>query len=92
MATHSSILAWKILWAEEPGRLHTVHGVAKCTRLSTTQSTDIIYIYLRERQLDHGEASSKQRRGRSYQRQRENALRLATVWKVHTRIPHPTLL
>ena len=26
MATHSSILAWKIRWAEEPG---TVHGVAK---------------------------------------------------------------
>ena len=21
MATHSSILAWKILWAEDPGRL-----------------------------------------------------------------------
>ena len=21
MATHSSILAWRILWAEEPGRL-----------------------------------------------------------------------
>ena len=26
MATHSSILAWRILWTEEPGR---VHGVAK---------------------------------------------------------------
>jgi len=24
MATHSSILAWKILWMEEPGRLHTM--------------------------------------------------------------------
>ena len=35
MATHSSILAWKIPWIEEPGRLHTVHGVAKSrTRLS----------------------------------------------------------
>ena len=29
MATHSSILAWKIPWMVEPGRLHTVHGVAK---------------------------------------------------------------
>ena len=29
MATHSSILAWKIPWMEKPGRLHTVHGVAK---------------------------------------------------------------
>ena len=24
MATHSSILAWRILWAEEPGKLHTM--------------------------------------------------------------------
>ena len=24
MATHSSILAWKILWTEEPGRLQSV--------------------------------------------------------------------
>jgi len=28
MATHSSILAWRIPWAEEPGGF-TVHGVAK---------------------------------------------------------------
>ena len=34
MATHSSILAWKIPWMEEPGGLHAVHGVAKSwTRL-----------------------------------------------------------
>ena len=33
MAIHSSILAWKIPWTEEPGRL--VHGVAKSqTRLN----------------------------------------------------------
>ena len=24
MATHSSILAWRILWTEEPGRLQSV--------------------------------------------------------------------
>ena len=29
MADHSSILAWKILWTEEHGRLHTVHRVAR---------------------------------------------------------------
>ena len=29
MATHSSILAWRIPWTEEPGGLQTVHGVAK---------------------------------------------------------------
>ena len=35
MAPHSSTLAWKIPWTEEPGRLHAVHGVAESwTRLS----------------------------------------------------------
>ena len=29
MATHSSILDWRIPWTEEPGELHTVHGVTK---------------------------------------------------------------
>ena len=29
MATHSSILAWRIPQTEEPGRLHTVQGVAR---------------------------------------------------------------
>ena len=28
MATHSSVLAWKIPWMEQPGRL-TVHGIAE---------------------------------------------------------------
>ena len=29
MATHSSILDGRIPWTEEPGRLHTVHGIAE---------------------------------------------------------------
>ena len=29
MATHSSILSWRIPWTNEPGRLHPVHGVAQ---------------------------------------------------------------
>ena len=29
MAPHSSTLAWKIPWMEEPGRLQSVHGVTK---------------------------------------------------------------
>ena len=29
MATHTSIFTWGIPWTEEPGGLHTVHGVAK---------------------------------------------------------------
>ena len=34
MATHSSILAWRIPWTEELGRLQSVHGVAE---LDTTE-------------------------------------------------------
>ena len=33
MATHSSTLAWKIPWTEEPGRLHSM-GLQSRTRLS----------------------------------------------------------
>ena len=29
MITYSSMLAWKIPGTEEPGGLHTVHGIAK---------------------------------------------------------------
>ena len=29
MATHSSLLAWRIPWTKEPGGLQSVHGVAK---------------------------------------------------------------
>ena len=29
MATHVSVLAWRIPWTEEPGGLHTVHEVSK---------------------------------------------------------------
>ena len=34
MATYSSMLAWRIPWTEEPGRLHTVCRITKSqTRL-----------------------------------------------------------
>ena len=29
MATHSSILAWRIPWTEESGRQGTVHGIVR---------------------------------------------------------------
>ena len=29
MAPHSSILAWRIPWAEEPDGFHAVHGIAE---------------------------------------------------------------
>ena len=35
MATHSSILAWRIPWTEEPGGLQSIHGVPQSrTRLN----------------------------------------------------------
>ena len=40
MATHSSTLAWKIPWAEEPGRLQS-HGVTK----SRTQLRDFTFTF-----------------------------------------------
>ena len=39
MATHLSILVWRIPWTEEPGRVHIVHRVARSrTRLSDAHS------------------------------------------------------
>ena len=34
MATHSSILAWKIPWTEKPGRLQSMGSHKRQTRLS----------------------------------------------------------
>ena len=41
MATHSSTLAWKIPWMEEPGGLQSVHGVAK----SRTQLSEFTFTF-----------------------------------------------
>ena len=39
MATHYSILPWKIAGTEDPGGLHTVHGVTKShTRFEHTHT------------------------------------------------------
>ena len=40
MATHSSILTWKIPWTEDPGRLQSMGS-----RLTSVQITDIFYKY-----------------------------------------------
>ena len=37
MATHSSILAWRIPWKEEPGRLQA--SLQGCIELDTTETT-----------------------------------------------------
>ena len=48
MATHSSTLAWKIPWIEEPGRLH---GVAES---DTTQR--LHFLFLKPSKLQRQEA------------------------------------
>ena len=45
MATHSSILAWRIPWTEEPGRLQSM-GSQSWTRLS-----DFTFTFDRENNL-----------------------------------------
>ena len=46
MATHSSILTWKIPWTEEPWRA-IVHEVANNqTRLSNSKTVDYIFVDL----------------------------------------------
>ena len=42
MATHSSILAWRIPWTEEPGRL-TVHGVTESGTTKWLTHTSLVY-------------------------------------------------
>ena len=49
-AIHSSILAWKIPWTEEPGGLDLVHGVAESD--TTEQLTlSLSSMLLREEEL-----------------------------------------
>ena len=40
MATHSSILAWRISWTEEPDRLHSI-GSQSWTRLKRLNTAHI---------------------------------------------------
>ena len=39
MATHSSILAWETLWAEEPGRVQSMGSQKSQTQFSNTTTT-----------------------------------------------------
>ena len=45
MAIHSSILAWKIPWTEEPGGLQSAHRVANSQTGLITHLTLVIFIY-----------------------------------------------
>ena len=46
MATHSSILSWKISWTEEPGGLQSVglQRVGDCKELGTTEWLTLTYL------------------------------------------------
>ena len=45
MTTHSSVLAWRITWTEEPGRLQSMESqksyMTEHTRISISKITDI---------------------------------------------------
>ena len=41
MATHSSTVAWKITWTEEPGRLQSVGSQKSWTQLSMYTQTPV---------------------------------------------------
>ena len=51
MATHSSILAWKIPWTEEPGWLQHIHGIAKeldmTEQLNSNNGTSLMVQWLK---------------------------------------------
>ena len=47
MATHSSTLAWKIPWTEEPGRLQSVGSLSR-TRLSDFTFTFTFMLWRRK--------------------------------------------
>ena len=49
MATHSSILAWRIPWTEEPGGLQSMGSQRVGHDWATKHSTDDIYAYYREK-------------------------------------------
>ena len=48
MVSHSSILAWRILWAEEPGGL--VHGVTK-SRTGLSDFTFTFHFHTLEKEM-----------------------------------------
>ena len=46
MATHSSILAWRIPWTEEPGRLQSIgHKESDTTEATEHSPVSVLYIY-----------------------------------------------
>ena len=61
MATHSTIVAWRTPWTEEPGGLHTVHGVTNSQtqlRLTVRGENQQLSVQLTSRKQLFSERSS----------------------------------
>ena len=56
MATHSSILAWRIPWTEEPGGLYTVHRVARAGHDLVTKPPRLIHLDVRQKPTQYCKA------------------------------------
>jgi len=54
MATHSSTLAWKIPWTEDPAWKATVHRVAK----SWTRLSNFTFTFFTKRRLEPTKSSA----------------------------------
>ena len=50
MAPHSSTLAWRIPWTEEPGGLHTIHGDTK-SQTPLSAFTFTFHFYALEKEM-----------------------------------------
>ena len=51
MATHSSTLAWKVLWTEEPGRLQSMGSHRVRQTEATQQQQQHLYLEFTENDL-----------------------------------------
>ena len=63
MATHSSILAWRIPWTEEPGGLQSIGVTKSRTQLSTQHTVD--WLRWKESACNAGDLGSIPGQGRS---------------------------
>ena len=81
MATHSSILAWRMPWTEEPGSLHTVHGVAT----SWTEHTHALCEYVWHKEMGPGSSAIQRQntviwKGRYKTAREEHGIPLHCSW------------
>ena len=53
MATRSSILAWRIPWTEEPGGLHTGHGVTESDTTERLALTECLVLVRVTKNFNH---------------------------------------